>query len=397
MKHCYERNIVEIREEYTNFLMNIITPLLYEGVQSLYNYAGKTHRQLERQTGVSDSNPSVLKLFQTVLKELPNLNTNQIENETNRIKEASRCSEWFTDLLKAVIKSNIVLLTYSNSSKRSPVVDAKYHDRVDPRDFVHKCYIEMARAFYDNPELFVQEYPSLKVKKNQREACAIIRTCIKQAVRKMLPIKLILQEYLMNDYVDENEFTLLDKEHYTNIRNMVDKDVNLLDSSNKDDKDNKEQENEDYKQSKNSFEEFDSLMTSSDSSETLITPSDLINSVERGLLNIKTDQDQDQDAYPDKNTTEMHKETFIIKQALNPADNPIGQPTNNIGNISNINKSFLKVIEDPAELILNKRRPSKDDIRFKKEIEDEIAQSKMTNKINQPDKSTMKNFFANYT
>ena len=35
--HYYEKNIVDIKQEYTEFLSHIITPLIYEGIKSMYN------------------------------------------------------------------------------------------------------------------------------------------------------------------------------------------------------------------------------------------------------------------------------------------------------------------------------------------------------------------------
>ena len=208
--HFYEKNIVEIKNEYTTFLVNVITPLIYEGIKSMYNYAIKVHKKLS-QTG--QEVPSVLKIFQTCLKDVPTLNSHLLELEVKRIKESSKCSEWFDDLVKAVIKSNIVLLTFNTSCKQSDIVNQKYHEHVSSSDFIHKCYIESARSIYDNPELFWHEYPALEIKRNQRDTYAIIKESIKEAIRKMLPIRSILTEYLQNDYC-----YLMDNSQYVNIK-----------------------------------------------------------------------------------------------------------------------------------------------------------------------------------
>ena len=39
MPHFYERNIVEIKNEYTTFLVTMITPPIYEGMKSIYDYS----------------------------------------------------------------------------------------------------------------------------------------------------------------------------------------------------------------------------------------------------------------------------------------------------------------------------------------------------------------------
>ena len=45
MDYFYERNIVEIKNEYTTFLINIITPFVYEGIRSVYSFALNAHNE----------------------------------------------------------------------------------------------------------------------------------------------------------------------------------------------------------------------------------------------------------------------------------------------------------------------------------------------------------------
>jgi hypothetical protein len=209
MPHFYEKNIVDIKNEYTTFLINIITPFIYEGLKSVYNYALEIHNKfLEREkVDPKTKSPGPLKIFQSCLKEIPTLNNHSIEKETNKIKEGCKCSEWFDDLVKAVIKSHIVLLTFTaGKQQQSEVVKAKYHERVDVKDFIHKCYIECARIFYNYPDLFWHHYPTVEIKRNQREIYDIIKTAVHEAIRKSLPIKLILGEYLKNDYIEDDDY-----------------------------------------------------------------------------------------------------------------------------------------------------------------------------------------------
>jgi hypothetical protein len=229
MNYFYERNITEIRNEYTTFLINIMTPFIYEGIRSVYNYALDTHKMFAEK-GKYDStmvSPGVLKIFQTCLKEIPTLNNNSIEKECIRIKEGCKCSEWFDDLVRSVIKSNIILLSFSNPSRRSEVSKERYHEKIDIKDFIHKCYIESARIIYNSPELFWHEFPTLEVKRNQREVYELIKLAIHEAVRKMLPIKLILREYLKDNYVNEGEQIgqKIPPERYVNLKTLVEKDI----------------------------------------------------------------------------------------------------------------------------------------------------------------------------
>lgn len=229
MTHFYERNIVEIKNDYTTFLTNIIAPLIYEGIQGIYKKSRKTEEDFEKanRDNPDVKNPGVLKIFQAFLTGVKNINNHNIEIETNRIKEKSKCSEWFDDLLRAVVKSYIVLLTYNASGKTCRLVHEKYHDKVDAKSFIHKCYVECARLFFNYPELFWHGFTTLEIKRNQREAHEIIKMAIKEAIRKLLPMKLILEEYLKNEYIqDDNDISQdIPTSQYQNMKSMVQKDL----------------------------------------------------------------------------------------------------------------------------------------------------------------------------
>ena len=229
MTHFYERNIVEIKNLYTTFLINIITPLIYEGIKSVYNNALVIENKFIEKGKVDPNveNPGILKIFQLCLKDIPSLNQHEIDTEASRIKEKSKCSEWFDDLIKAVVKSHIILLTYNATGKTCRTVKEKHHEMIKTSDFIHKCYVECARVFYNYPEIFFHKYSTLDLKRNQREAQELIKTSISEAIKKMLPIKLILQEYLSNDYInDENNVgEQVTESNYTNMGNLVKRDL----------------------------------------------------------------------------------------------------------------------------------------------------------------------------
>lgn len=203
MTHFYEKNIVEIKSEYTSYLVNVLTPLLYEGIQSTYNHAVERSSKFDSlsKTNPKLKNPGILKIFQTFLKDIPTLSASAVDVETKRIKEFSRCSEWFDDLVKAVIKSYIVLLTYNASGKTCKLVSEKHHEKINVNDFIHKCYIECSVVFYNNPELFWQGHNKENMQLCKNTAHKLIKNAIIDAIHKMLPIKSILQEYLSNDYI----------------------------------------------------------------------------------------------------------------------------------------------------------------------------------------------------
>jgi hypothetical protein len=95
--------LIETKQEYTIHLVNAMYPLIYEGLQSIYEDARK----------MSTSNDELIN-FQRLLKAIPSWNPMMIESEYNRILRMNTLGKTIEDLLKAVIKANIVVLTNTN-------------------------------------------------------------------------------------------------------------------------------------------------------------------------------------------------------------------------------------------------------------------------------------------
>lgn len=245
--HYYERNIVEIRNEYTTFFINMVAPLIYEGMKSIYMRSLDLEKQYEEASMKTPAikSPGILKIFQHFLKGIPNLNVNLIESEMVRIRDSSKNADIFEKLIKAVIKSNIILLTYNASGKECKLVNEKFHDKIDIKSFIHKIYIECAIQFYNNPEIFWHKYSPIELQKNQKEAINIIKECIREGIIKILPLNEILNEYLNNDYIKDEEVhanekvrrMLLDEDKHINLYNedlpIIDPQDNGEEESNK--------------------------------------------------------------------------------------------------------------------------------------------------------------------
>lgn len=214
MSFHIDKNISEIKNEYTQFLLDITTNLIYEGLESIYNDSIDADLELQEK---SKNNPAIesygiLKLFQMALKEIPKYNKDLIETETNRIKMASKCGDFYDDLIKAIVKSNIMLLTMSQNE----LLDDKYYETIETTDFIHKCYIECAKSIYNNAELFWHKnLSSLEKKNNQKHILELVRKSIKSAIRKLLPMKNVLHEFLNNERKPDMD------ERINNMRNLV--------------------------------------------------------------------------------------------------------------------------------------------------------------------------------
>ena len=212
--------LVETKQEYTTQLTNILTPLVYEGLQSIYNDVIK----------ISTSD-NVLKHFQIAMQRIPKWNNEIIQNETERIMNNSKSYSWLEDLIKATLKANIIVLTYNPSTTQQVKVDPQLYQNIKITDFIHKIYVECARELWNNPYLFYHSYPPIELKRNQRDCVLLIKDCIKEALRKLLPVKHILQIYLgeeMEVGLPDNNFDKSISEiEEKNLNKLIRKDLNL--------------------------------------------------------------------------------------------------------------------------------------------------------------------------
>jgi hypothetical protein len=173
----------QIKEEYTKQLVNMLTPAIYEGINSIYGEAKK----------VKDGEE--LKFFQGFLAKIPTWNEQMIIMEATRIKTVTPNADILEDLIRGVIQSNILLLTATDISDKQSVLK-EFNINLNYNKFIHNVYIEVAKTFYNYPFLFFHKVPTLEFKKNQLKSHKLIKESIEEAIRKMLPLQLILKKYL---------------------------------------------------------------------------------------------------------------------------------------------------------------------------------------------------------
>lgn len=217
--------LVEKRNDYTIHLVNTIAPLVFEGIRAIYK---------EAQTLSTDND--VLKIFQSLLKRIPKWNTSMIDNETSRILNSTRSFNWLNDLIKATIKANIIILTHNPSMKDTVTinVDPKHYKDIKTHDFIHLVYIECAREIWNNPYLMYHIYSPIDIKRNQRDCIILIKECIKEALRKLLPVKYILDLYLGEEAIidrkEDNFEKPLTEAEEGNLSKMIKKDLSEIES-----------------------------------------------------------------------------------------------------------------------------------------------------------------------
>jgi len=174
----YLNLLVDTKKEFSIYLINNLSPEISKGIYSIY---------LNCKNRI-DKNNNLLISFQQVLSEVPNWNSSVIYTETNRIKNKI---SYIEDLLTAVFISNMRLLcSIKNKNKQIKVKVPKLEV------FIHKCYIEAAKEFWSYTYLFNENINKLEVQKNKRQIEVIIKNSIEEVIRKLLPLKTILKDYL---------------------------------------------------------------------------------------------------------------------------------------------------------------------------------------------------------
>lgn len=286
---CFGKISSDVKEIYTNTLITILTPLLYEGFQSMFDKASKLSDEYDK-TGknIEIENPGIDSIFQLFIANFKKLNNTLIEEEVNRIRSHSQCADYFDDLIRAVIKSHIVVMTYSTNE--SKLLKDKFYDNVDINSFIHKCYIESSKFIYNNPKLFHTDryfhqrgitniYTiTQQIRTNKEIVFQHIKAGINTAISQILPMKIILNEYLNTDsdalsreYMEKIKNMIITEMREINTVNEVKDDVNLLeDEKNTENVNNLlEQYNNNFKtedvvNDKTKFEQFFALQKQQD-------------------------------------------------------------------------------------------------------------------------------------
>ena len=188
----YNVNVLsEAKNEYSSRLVTILSPLMIEGVKSIFDEACKLCLD-------NDENEKYLMTFQNFLSRVPKWNSNIIDEETKRIITQSKCS-YLEDLLTCVHITQLKILTSIRVSQKQKKIDINIPKL---NIFIHKCYISFARKIYSNVYLFEKDIMPLAFQKNMRETELICQESILRVIRDNMPVETILRAYI-DQTVDE--------------------------------------------------------------------------------------------------------------------------------------------------------------------------------------------------
>ena len=211
--------LVDAKEEYTKQLISILKSCIYQGIKSIY----MDSKDICNQDNTPDN---VLMVFQDLLSRIPKWSQDIINKEYERITNVSKC-DYIDDLVKVVYVSHIKILTIVHSAQRNKKISIKVPSG---SHFIHLCYIECAREFWKDPYYFSDRVTKYEQQKNMRDSETMIADCIMETIRKQLPVRHILKEFLNepDEEIDEEDEDIKDpskKKYLKKLETVVKKEL----------------------------------------------------------------------------------------------------------------------------------------------------------------------------
>ena len=243
----------EAKNEYSNRLVGILSPLIVEGIKSIFNEAVMLCSE-------NDEDEKYLMTFQNFLSRVPKWNDTIISEESDRILKKSGCS-YLEDLLTCVHITQLKILTSIRVSSKQKKIDIEI-----PKlgSFIHKIYITLARKLYKSVYLFEKNIDSLAHQKNMRECDILCKESILEVISENMPVESILRAY-MDETIEEDI-----------IEETIEEIVNKNKDSETEEKNNVETANKDENNTEKEEVEIKKIDTSDDTSDKTKTEDDVI-------------------------------------------------------------------------------------------------------------------------
>lgn len=177
--------LYESKNEWIARLIIMLTPLIMEGVDSIFQEAYNVCKK-------SKQKEKYLMTFQNLLVRVPKWNESIIEKECQRIISKSNCN-YMEDIITCVHIIQLKCMTAMRVGLKQKKIDI---DVPKLNVFIHKCYINVARSVYNNVYLYEVKNRSLDKQKNRRMCELLIQECVLNTIRSNIPIQEIIRSYL---------------------------------------------------------------------------------------------------------------------------------------------------------------------------------------------------------
>ena len=297
-------NLHESRNEWCGRLVSLFTPLVNEGIQSIFDEAWRMCLD-------NDEVGKYLMTFQNLISRIPKWNSVIVEEERKRIIERSGCN-YLEDLITCVHIIQLKVLTCIRVGNKQKKIDISI-PKLD--HFIHKVYVNVARKLYMNVYLYEKNLTALQKQKNMREMELLIQECILVTIRESVPTEEIIRAYMDESEEQEEEVFVEQIKEPVLEKNETVKDATS--DADKEDTDTKEEVpivpsvkniDEETVVTTLSFNDSDSVLGGDDSVQTIEAPKTLERleeiSTTRALERKLAEDDDDEDDERIKISTE---------------------------------------------------------------------------------------------
>jgi primosomal protein N'' len=174
--------LVEAKKEYLGQLCHLMTPVMIQVFQDMYDEATKLSKGRQ-----------VLIMYQKLLKEVPNWSNAMSKSHSDNITE--RCA-WFSDLLAAVF----VACTKILSSVRLNADNKKISLKLPMNEvFIQTVYNNAAKNLYKDPYVYHEEQSEYI---RDEKLTTRFSVCIEESIKELIPVQQILQTYMSQESKD---------------------------------------------------------------------------------------------------------------------------------------------------------------------------------------------------
>jgi hypothetical protein len=212
----------ESKNEWGARILTILTPLISEGFQSIFEESLKLCKE-------NNEMDKYLMTYQNLIRRIPQWNPLIVEQEKKRILERSSCG-YLEDLITCVHIIQLKILTAMRAGQKQKKIDITIPKL---NEFIHNVYIHTARKLYKSIYLFELGISPLQKQKYIREFEILIQESILNAIRDSIPVESILRAYMdesIEEHVTEEikEEIIMDKETETNkdVKEIIENNVN---------------------------------------------------------------------------------------------------------------------------------------------------------------------------
>lgn len=140
-------------------------------------------------------------VFQSWCSEVPRWNQDVIETNVNSLLDSCRC-DYVEELMTAVFIAHTKMLTAIRVNTRQKKLQITL-PKLD--HFLHRVFVECARAFWKAPFLFIDTVSPIDMQKNVLQAESMCTEALSGAVRSLLPVKSILRDNLEEEEASSSE------------------------------------------------------------------------------------------------------------------------------------------------------------------------------------------------